>query len=137
MEVGHQHNGVDQLGEGPVPGRGRVGQRLNVGRRDGPGPVGQQLVQLAQGADFGRHGRQTVADPGGVAAVSQEVQAVAVHKVSAGMAAGGHEGQVVAHRGGQRAVTAEQHGVGAQKGGEVGTVLTHHLNINPFYGDAG
>ncbi len=94
---------------------------------NGPGPVRQQLIELAERADFRRNAGQPVPDPGGVAAVRQEVQPVALHQVGAGVPARRHQRQVVPHRRGQRTVAAQQHGVRAKEGGQVGAVLAHHL----------
>ncbi len=102
---------------------------LDVCGSDGPRPMRQQLIKLAERADFRRNAGQPVPDPGGVAPVRQEVQPVALHQVGAGVPARRHQRQVVPYRRGQRAVPAQQHGVCAQEGGQVGAVLTHHLCI--------
>ncbi len=98
----------------------------------------QQLIKLAERADFRRNAGQPVPDPGGVAAVRQEVQPVALYQVGAGVPARRHQRQVVPYRRGQRPVAAQQHGVRAQEGGQVGAVLAHHLHTDkPCYSITG
>lgn len=88
MKVREQNDGVHDLGEGPVVVAAR--QALDVLGVEEPRPMGENLVDVVDGTQFGRYVIEAL-QPVGIAALVDELLRVQIDEVDALVASRGLE----------------------------------------------